>query len=193
MRWTGFNKNGYYTVGHSAILLINKNYDSCHYFDFGRYHAPKGMGRVRCRFTDHDLKINTKPIWSESGALLNKRQILHELYLNKSCHGSGHLIAAVSDVNYNKSLAFVKKQQRRVFIKYGPLVWNGTNCSRFVSGVLGRGELSLLKRLRLNFQYSISASPYGNVKALGGEMIIINQRKNDDSVHLIRHKELSMS
>ena len=46
-------KGNYYKVGHSAIVLINPNQLKCHYFDFGRYHAPKNYGRVRDEITDH--------------------------------------------------------------------------------------------------------------------------------------------
>ncbi len=46
-RWLGINKNNYYRAGHAAIVLIEKDGEMCHCFDFGRYHAPFQHGRAR--------------------------------------------------------------------------------------------------------------------------------------------------
>jgi len=51
------SKNGYYKVGHAAIVLVNSKKGEAHYFDFGRYHSPKGQGRVRDISTDYDLWV----------------------------------------------------------------------------------------------------------------------------------------
>ncbi len=45
--WLGVNYNHYYRVGHAAVVLIDPDKNKCHYFDFGRYHAPFQYGRVR--------------------------------------------------------------------------------------------------------------------------------------------------
>ena len=49
--------NGKYRVGHSAMLLVNGTTNRVHYFDFGRYHTPKGYGRVRDIETDADVEV----------------------------------------------------------------------------------------------------------------------------------------
>jgi hypothetical protein len=56
MHYLGINKKGYYKVGHSALVLVNQSSGNCQYFDFGRYHAPHGLGRVRSERTDNDLR-----------------------------------------------------------------------------------------------------------------------------------------
>ena len=43
MRMININKNGYYKVGHAAIVLVEDISGRCHYFDFGRYHAPHDL------------------------------------------------------------------------------------------------------------------------------------------------------
>ena len=46
MKLVGINKNSFYKVGHAAVILVESATGKCHYFDFGRYHAPYGYGRV---------------------------------------------------------------------------------------------------------------------------------------------------
>ena len=65
MKIIGISKNGYYRVGHAAVVLVDTNSGRCHYFDFGRYHCPKGYGRIRDAETDHDLKIITQARFSQ--------------------------------------------------------------------------------------------------------------------------------
>ncbi len=40
MKWLGILKDGYYSAGHAAFLLVNHNNNDVHYFDFGRYQTP---------------------------------------------------------------------------------------------------------------------------------------------------------
>ena len=55
------SSNGKYRVGHSALVLINAKTKKTHYFDFGRYHTPKGYGRVRDVDTAQDMtQINAE-------------------------------------------------------------------------------------------------------------------------------------
>lgn len=166
----GFNKKGYYKVGHAAIVLIDYKSGSCRYFDFGRYHAPHGFGRVRDAFTDHDLKIHTQANFSSSRELLNRAQILDELWSNASCHGSGYILSGLTRVSIEKSMKGINKLRQNDFLPYGPFVRKGTNCSRFVATVLEHSGISFLMRLRLFFQVSISPSPKGNITAVGNAM-----------------------
>jgi len=76
-------KDGYYHVGHAALLLIDYRNGDVRYFDFGRYHTPLGFGRVRDIQSDPELEINTKAI-IEEGKIVNIEDILHELDHNKS-------------------------------------------------------------------------------------------------------------
>lgn len=165
MRWLGINKNGYYKVGHAAIVLIEDEADEAHYFDFGRYHAPVGYGRVRSAVTDHELKVKTKPAFVE-GKLTNHNDLLEEIKHNEACHGDGVLYAAEARVDFNKAYQKALEMQHNSPIAYGPLVWNGTNCSRFVRTVALKGKpTGLWARIRLFLPYSVSPSPMANVLA----------------------------
>lgn len=159
------NKNGYYKVGHAAVVLIESKSGRCHYFDFGRYHSPYKHGRVRSVYTDYDLEIKTKAILSAK-RIINYNEILLELFANESCHGTGALHASYCPINFDAALHFAKTMQNISPIKYGPFTFNGTNCSRFVNSVLLAGKPSVLHSFLLKFPISFSPTPIGNVKAL---------------------------
>lgn len=163
MQWIGVNKDNYYKVGHAAVVLINAS-GKCHYFDFGRYHAPFQYGRVRDAETDHDLEIKTQAVVRED-EVVNFSEILSELYFNSSCHGSGTLHASYCKINFGKAHNKAKMMQRAP-IPYGPFKVNGTNCSRFVNTVILAGKPGLLYRFLLNYPKTLSPTPIGNVMAL---------------------------
>lgn len=166
MRWMGFNRGHYYRVGHAAVVLVNAANGDCHYFDFGRYHAPFGHGRVRDAFTDHDLEIKSKAVISNSGAIKNFNALLQELSANPSCHGNGALHASYTRIEFEPAMTLAKQLQEQSPVPYGPFLRNGTNCSRFVNSVLLAGRPFLFYRLLLRFLKTISPTPAGNVKSL---------------------------
>ncbi|HQS05739.1 MAG TPA: hypothetical protein PLT16_08890 [Daejeonella sp.] len=170
----GFSKNNYYKVGHSAVVLIEIETGNCYYFDFGRYHAPFGQGRVRDVETDHDLQIYTQAQVSIlRNELLNFKEILLELTENKSCHGSGTLHASYTRINFEKAFCFAKKMQNMSPWKYGPFVIQGTNCSRFVRSVVLSGDPPIFDKLKLFVPLTISPSPIGNVNSLRNKIAMI--------------------
>lgn len=183
MNKLGFSKNNYYKVGHAALVLINKETGYCFYFDFGRYHAPFGYGRVRDQETDHDLKIFTKAKFDESGNIINVEKILNELAQNEACHGIGTLHASFTNIYFDKAYKKAKSMQEKSPWKYGPFIWSGTNCSRFVRTVILSGKPPLQERIKLTIPYSITPLPIGNVKSLKGYKLIgstnnINSKTN---------------
>jgi len=169
MHFMGINDKGYYKVGHAAIVLIDDETGICHYFDFGRYHAPQGNGRVRSAITDHDLKIQTKAIIEKQTLeIVNLDEILFEIFGNPSTHGDGTIYGSPVRINFNKGYRYVLDLQKRDFIPYGPFISNGTNCSRFVNGVLQNGDLSILKNLLLKLPWMITPTPLWNLSAAQG-------------------------
>lgn len=164
MRWLGMNRKNYYRVGHAAIILISKKTGNCHYFDFGRYHAPFGFGRVRDAETDHDLAVQTKALISESGELRNYQEILLEIFRNPSCHGTGPLHASFASVDFTSAFNLAKEMQQQSPIQYGPFLLHGTNCSRFVNAVLLAGRPNAVAKFMLRFPKTLSPTPLGNVK-----------------------------
>jgi len=168
MKAFNFNQNGYYKVGHAAIVLVDDKTQTCHYFDFGRYHTPHGFGRVRSAFTDHDLTIKTKAVLSpDKTQITNINAILSELFYNPSTHGSGEIFGTSTSLNFEKALEFILELQQKEFIAYGPFVPKGTNCSRFVCSVLKNAKINRTAKLALQFPATVSPTPMWNLTALG--------------------------
>lgn len=175
MKWLKINKDNYYKVGHAAIVLIDKEKSTCHYFDFGRYHAPVGHGRVRNNYTDHDLEMKTIPQFDVDGNLINFHDILIELYNNPSCHGDGALHGSHTTISFEKAFEKAEQLQKCSPLPYGPFIVNGTNCSRFVNSVILAGKPSLFHRFQLLFPKTLSPTPIGNVRSLNAYQIVGKQ------------------
>lgn len=173
MHLLGVSKNRYYRVGHAAVLLINRTGGQAHYFDFGRYHAPFGHGRVRSADTDTDVHLEQTACLDEAGQLLNAPLLLQALKLNPACHGEGPLHASICNVDFQKAMGKAKDMQNAGCIRYGPFVWRGSNCSRFVRTVILAGRPPVWQRLRLLLPRSISPTPKGNVRSLGRPIYIL--------------------
>ena len=176
----GLNSDGYYKVGHAALITVNGETGTCEYYDFGRYHSPSGFGRVRHSKSDFDLVINTKAVFSENQKIINVADILTELERNKNTHGEGKLVASITPVDLVSAKRTINQFIDRQFIPYGPFVLEGTNCSRFVSSVIKRAALSRKVRLRLKLPLTISAMPIWNVRYAGTEI----KRETRNSVTL---------
>ncbi len=169
--YLGINRKGYYRVGHAALLLVDDETCSCHYFDFGRYHAPPGYGRVRSLDTDHDLVVNTQAnISADRTEILNLKEILSELYTNPSTHGTGTIFGAATRIYFRKTLSYIQHLQEREFISYGPFIPKGTNCSRFVNTALKAGKPALSERIKLQLPPMLTPTPMWNLKAISGKV-----------------------
>jgi len=172
----GFSKDNYYKVGHAAVVLVEIKTGNCYYFDFGRYHAPFGHGRVRDMETDHDLQIYSKAQVSKSKyELQNFKEILLELTENRACHGSGTLHASYTRINFEKAFSIAKEMQDRSPWQYGPFVLNGTNCSRFVRTIVLSGDPPLVDKLKIFIPLTISPSPIGIVKSLRNKTVLMQR------------------
>ncbi len=163
----GFNRDHYYQAGHAALLLIRKFDLEIHYFDFGRYHAPIGFGRVRSAQTDPELALSLTAEWSSSGELKNLPAILKALNANPAYHGDGVLHASTSKVDFEKAIAKAQEIQGFSPVKYGPFTFGGSNCSRFVNTVLLHSRPGIYKKLRLYFPWTLTPSPMSNVRSFG--------------------------
>lgn len=177
LKWLGINKNRYYKVGHAAIVLIENETGNCHYFDFGRYHAPHQHGRVRGAYTDHDLEMETKAHVS-NGKIANYNEILLELFSNESCHGSGALHAGYCSINFEKAFNKAMQMQSNSPIPYGPFLPKGTNCSRFVNTVVLAGKPGFFYSLVLAYPKTLSPTPIGNVKSLTNYCVISSEKES---------------
>jgi hypothetical protein len=171
--WLGITKNNYYKAGHAALVLINKEEQKCHYFDFGRYHAPFQHGRVRSAETDHELKMFTRPVISGNGReIVNFDEILAELQNNDACHGEGTLYASYAEINFENAWEKAISMQESSPLPYGPFVSQGSNCSRFVNSVILAGKPSLRSKFRLKYFVPLTPTPMNNINSLGSKKAV---------------------
>lgn len=177
-RWLGINKNNYYQAGHAALVLIDSKAEKCHYFDFGRYHAPFQHGRVRSADTDHDLAIVTRPVISENGNTIhNFDKILEELQQNAACHGEGPLFASYCAIDFQAALNKARQMISDSPLPYGPFIKGGSNCSRFVNTVILAGRPDWKFRFRLTYFLPLTPTPVSNVNSLDYKKVVPKLQK----------------
>lgn len=184
MEILSISKNGYYKVGHSAVVLVNPNSGTCKYFDFGRYISPNGYGRVRDSESDQELIIGTKLKINSSGKPNNLEDLLLEIASNPGCHGEGKLNYALKKVNYDKALNYAKSIQQKGYLKYGPFVVRGTNCARFVRNTIAAGLPLSGSKIRLFLTPTFTPTPQFLVTIfktppVSAEQIKTNYRRNN--------------
>ena len=174
----GVNRNYYYRAGHAALVVVEGENGKCHYFDFGRYHAPYQHGRVRSGETDPGLSITVRARVSADGSKIeNLREIMTLLQHNEECHGDGTLYASYCRVNFDKAFNKAIQMQAESPIAYGPFVYRGSNCSRFVNTCILAGEPDLQHRLRLRFFVPFTPTPMNNVNSLTNRIKIPHLRE----------------
>lgn len=173
LKFLGISNNHYYKAGHAALVLVNSQTLKCHYFDFGRYHAPFGFGRVRSEITDIGLKVNTTlKISSDGGSILNLEEILTELQLNAECHGEGKLYASYCKINFQKAFEKATWLQHISPIRYGPFQYKGSNCSRFVATSILAGKPNWLFSFRIKYFVPLTPTPLSNVYSLKRKVVL---------------------
>ncbi len=158
-KFFGFLKDGYYSAGHAAAVIVNHSANDMHYFDFGRYHMPRELGRARDRETDPGLALKTKLILTEDNKISNIQEILLELSRNKNCHGKGPLYASVLEhVNFDSAYKYAKGIQNKDAVPYGPYEYRGTNCSRFITSIAKQSKSS--RKIRFRLSASLLLTPF---------------------------------
>lgn len=189
MHFVGINSKGYYKVGHAAIVLVDGENGECHYFDFGRYHAPHGHGRGRSATTDHDLRIKVKARFSHDKTKIeNLTDILDELQKNPSTHGTGTVYGSATPINFRNAHKFAMQLNSKDYIPYGPFIRNGTNCSRFVNSVLQNGVMQLKSKILLRIPWMFTPTPMWNLQAISGKITSIDQATDATSSEIINPK-----
>ncbi|MFP4367196.1 MAG: DUF6695 family protein [Bacteroidales bacterium] len=167
------SKHNYYRAGHAALVLVDSKSGNCHYFDFGRYHAPYQHGRARSGITDHGLKIGTVAKISGDGSVIeNFDDILNELQHNEECHGDGKIHASYCKIDFEKAYKRARKFQADSPIPYGPFIFRGSNCSRFVNTCIMAGIPDIGYRLKLSYLVPLTPTPLNNVNSLDNRRIL---------------------
>mgnify|MGYP001366760544 CR=1 FL=1 len=171
-----FSTNGKYRVGHSALVLVNSRSNQLEYFDFGRYHTPINFGRVRDKETDPDVTLKKAAIIKDNH-IENIQAILLELAELKATHGEGKMFASIlRGISFEKGYQYSKLIQNKGAIPYGPLTRGGTNCSRFVAGVMRASSSDRYMNLRLKYPFCLSPSPKRNVSIANHNYYVIQNK-----------------
>ena len=187
-KFFGFLKDGYYSAGHAAAVLVNHSTKELHYFDFGRYHMPSKFGRARDHETDPGLLIKTKLILSDDQKILNIKEILNELNQNKNFHGKGPLYASILEqVSFNSAYNYAKSIQNKDAVPYGPYEYRGTNCSRFITSIAKQSKPSRKIKFRLSASLLLTPLTKANVFACCNTYYKIQD--NTVTTHLQRYKD----
>ena len=107
----------------------------------------------------------------------NFSSLLNEICNNISSHGTGPTHGSYVSVDYNSAFMSAKKLQNKEVLKYGPFIWNGTNCSRFVRTIIISGQPNFFSRLKIAIPFMVTPTPLHNVKALGSKVIVTPQEQ----------------
>lgn len=193
MKWAGFNKNWFYRAGHAALILVDGKTSKCHYYDFGRYHAPYMHGRVRSAKSDHDLAIPVKAVISPDGRQIeNLHEIATALQNNPAYHGDGTVFLSHCRIDFNAAISKAEEMQESSPLLYGPFVNGGSNCSRFVNTVIRAGKPALKQLLRLRYFVPFTPTPMNNVNSLDHKIAAPSVHSNGGCVQKrLKPEELS--
>ncbi len=155
----------YYKVGHAALLLIRRKTGEIEYFDYGRYIAPQGFGRVRGKETDPKLSIPVKAHFTREGSLDNIREIIRYLgAIADDTHGHGRTFFSICNhIDFDKGKAYIQHLINKTPIPYVTYGIGGMNCSSFVSRAIVKATGSRKKKIRLTLPATIAPTPLGNV------------------------------
>lgn len=160
----GLVKNLNFKVGHTGIILIERATGELHFYDFGRYIAPRGHGRARSKKSDPRLNIQIKAK-IDGYQIINIAEIMHCLEnMKDAMQGFGDLyFTVVPNVDFNRAKAFADDWVTRGSYPYGAVAKNNNNCSRFITRLLIHAAQDFHFWHAINFPETIKASPMSNI------------------------------
>ncbi len=165
LEMSGISQFGKVCAGHAAMVLVNKNTGKLYYGDFGRYITAPGLGRCRMEKTDPEVVLDIKANFDKNGQLVNLVDIL--LYLEKypeKTHGEGRMFATLSNhINFDLAYHFMDELNNKGGLPYGPFVYKGSNCSRFVADAIKASTTIKKIKTRFSNPLELTTSPLGNI------------------------------
>lgn len=166
-RKIGLVKNLNFKVGHTGVILIDTHTSALIYYDFGRYIAPRGLGRARSPFSDPRLNMRTKAqiLNRSSGEIGNLDEIVKELDgMQEATQGEGRLFFSVATgLNFLKARHYADSLVLNGSTPYGAFARGNNNCSRFITRMLMRASKKYNRWHGVNLPESIKSSPISNV------------------------------
>lgn len=160
----GLVKNLNFKVGHTGIVLIERDTGKLYFYDFGRYISPRGHGRARSKDSDPKLRIDIKADIRDN-RIQNLPQIVqHFEKMKDAMQGFGDLyFSIVHGIDFHLGKAFADQWVLRGSYPYGAVARNNNNCSRFITRLLINASKKFHFWHQINFPETIKASPMSNV------------------------------
>lgn len=166
-RKIGLVKNLNFKVGHTGVILIDSHTSALLYYDFGRYIAPRGLGRARSPFSDPRLHMRTKAriLDRNAGEIGNLEEIVRELDgMREATQGQGRLFFSVATgLNFLRARSYADDLVLNGSTPYGAFARGNNNCSRFITRLLMRASKKYYWWHGVNLPESIKSSPISNV------------------------------
>lgn len=182
-RKIGLVKNLNFKVGHTGVILVDSRNSSLLYYDFGRYIAPRGLGRARSPFSDPRLRLRTKAqiLNKQRGEIANLQEIAEELEeIKAGTQGEGRLFFSVATgINFFRAKKYADQLVMEGSTPYGAFARGNNNCSRFITRLLMRSSKKYHFFHGVNLPETIKSSPMSNV---------VNVRK-DRKIHIYDHPQ----
>ena len=153
--WYDFflSDKGNYEFGHTALILVNSKDGTNHYFDYGRFENFNDLGRIRNSISDEKLEIKSRAVII-NGDIINKDEIFQEINNNPSAKSlflnSSHqkmYCSIINNINFKESYQFAISMMKNKY-EYGPFIYNGLTCGRFVYRIVNKSNASFLDKLK---------------------------------------------
>ncbi len=164
-RKIGLVKNLNFRIGHTGVILVENNSGALYYYDFGRYIAPRGLGRARSPFSDPRLRIRSRAQINDKNEIENLEEIAWELEgMQAATQGEGRLFFSVANgLNFTKAKAFADRIVEQGSHPYGAFARGNNNCSRFITRLLIHASRKYHFFHGLRLPESVKSSPLSNV------------------------------
>jgi hypothetical protein len=181
----GLIKNLNFKVGHTGIVLIERNTGTLHFYDFGRYISPRGHGRARSADSDPKLAIAIRAKIANN-RILNLLDIVQYFEkMKEAMQGSGELyFSVVQDIDFHLGKTFADKWVLRGSYPYGAVAKNNNNCSRFITQLLIHASKKFHFWHGINFPETIKASPMSNIVNASRDRSIYSYSDKSGLCHL---------
>lgn len=166
-RQLGLVKNLNFKCGHTGVILVNPETNALLYYDFGRYIAPRGLGRARSPFSDPRLRMETRAVIAnrQTGEISNLEEIARELEeIKDGTQGEGRLFFSVATgLNFKKAKDFADELVGQGSTPYGAFARGNNNCSRFITRMLMHASRKYHFFHGVNLPETFKSSPISNV------------------------------
>jgi hypothetical protein len=169
----GLVKNLNFKVGHTGVVIIDRETGEMFFYDFGRYIAPRGYGRARSKYSDPMLDIPIKAQVNGS-EIKNMEEIIVFLEgLKPAMYGEGKLFfSIVRGINFQTAKKYGDECVVQGTYPYGAVARNNNNCSRFITRMLMKSSPAFHFWHGINLPETIKSSPVSNLVNSSRERLI---------------------